>query len=700
MSLGLTLTIVLVSVAYYKLKYRDLPPGPIGLPYIGYWPFLYSQDAHLQMQALKDKYGHIFSFTSFGRLYVNFGSIKLLREAHIGKSECFAGRFRDFNVLAYVFKDGIGFLNEEQWKELRKFILLILRERGIVSFKDNLSGSMYEAIKSTVDLLNAKKEEPVNIIEIMTSKCSSILRRMLFGEDGMSEEQVQELVKIYEAVMRIMQPKNMTLTGEFSRKAILHGGRHLRSEGIGMIAGLITSISPVPLALTLIAVLIAVAFYNLKNRDLPPGPIGLPYVGYWPFLYSQDAHVQMEAFKKKYGDIFSFTSFGRLYINLGSFKAVREAHIGKAECFGGRFTDFNLLSYVFRDGVGFLNGEPWKELRKFFLQALKERGVITVKDSLSGSMYEAIKSTVEFLKEKKEEPVNIIEIVNRKCNAILRQMLFGENGMSEEQMRELIEIYEAIMQIQTPKNLTLTGDIPRYFSTYNEENIRDIIDDYFKERDARRSKGDPTARYFTDKALMSTLKQIVGDGVLAVAAFVCLIIKILLDHPEEQTKVYEEIVDVVGTDRQPTIEDKNKLTYTNAFILEALRTSDFFAYSPSLECTKETNLRGYRIPKGAITVVQIYSSHYDPEVYEEPEKFNPSRYVLKDAKKRPELPITFGVGKRSCIGEGFTMMQIFLFLTTIIKNFELALPKGVKTTTFEDLITGKLLLVARPRNDK
>ncbi|XP_055946604.1 cytochrome P450 2F3-like [Argiope bruennichi] len=497
-----------------------------------------------------------------------------------------------------------------------------------------------------------------------------------------------------------------------------------------MIVGLITSISPVPLALTLIAVLIAVAFYNLKNRDLPPGPIGLPYVGYWPFLYSQDAHVQMEAFKKKYGDIFSFTSFGRLYINLGSFKAVREAHIGKAECFGGRFTDFNLLSYVFRDGVGFLNGEPWKELRKFFLQALKERGVITVKDSLSGSMYEAIKSTVEFLKEKKEEPVNIIEIVNRKCNAILRQMLFGENGMSEEQMRELIEIYEAIMQIQTPKNLTLTGDIPRYFvfpflkgfqtamindqkmekilykvidvhkSTYNEENIRDIIDDYFKERDARRSKGDPTARYFTDKALMSTLKQIVGDGVLAVAAFVCLIIKILLDHPEEQTKVYEEIVDIVGTDRQPTIEDKNKLTYTNAFILEALRTSDFFAYSPSLECTKETNLRGYRIPKGAITVVQIYSSHYDPEVYEEPEKFNPSRYVLKDAKKRPELPITFGVGKRSCIGEGFTMMQIFLFLTTIIKNFELALPKGVKTTTFEDLITGKLLLVARPRNSK
>ncbi|GBN96745.1 hypothetical protein AVEN_12197-1, partial [Araneus ventricosus] len=90
---------------------------------------------------------------------------------------------------------------------------------------------------------------------------------------------------------------------------------------------------------------------------------------------------------------------------------------------------------------------------------------------------------------------------------------------------------------------------------------------------------------FHNKALMSSLKQMLGDGVVAVAGFVCLIIKILLDHPEEQEKVHEEIVDVVGTDRQPTVEDKSKLTYTNAFILEALRTSDFFAYSPSLECT-------------------------------------------------------------------------------------------------------------------
>ncbi|GFY41614.1 cytochrome P450 2B12 [Trichonephila inaurata madagascariensis] len=224
---------------------------------------------------------------------------------------------------------------------------------------------------------------------------------------------------------------------------------------------------------------------------------------------------------------------------------------------------------------------------------------------MSGSMYDAIKSTIDEIKAMKDEPINMVELVTNKCNAILRNMLFSENGMSEEQIREVNENYSSVMECMTTTNLLLTGDFARYCifpfmkgfktamnnnknvekvlynvidvhkSTYNEDHMRDIIDDYFKERDNRRSKGDPTAQYFTDRALMYTLKQIVGDGVLAVASFVCLILKTLLDHPEEQKKVYDEVIEKIGADRQPTIEDKNKLTYTNAFILESLRTSDF-----------------------------------------------------------------------------------------------------------------------------
>ncbi|GBO30717.1 hypothetical protein AVEN_65812-1 [Araneus ventricosus] len=56
--------------------------------------------------------------------------------------------------------------------------------------------------------------------------------------------------------------------------------------------------------------------------------------------------------------------------------------------------------------------------------------------------------------------------------------------------------------------------------------------------------------------------------------------------------------------------------------------------------------------------------------------------------------------KRACIGEPFTMMQVFLFLTSIVKNFELVLPDGAKASTSEELMAGKLLVVARPRSQK
>ncbi|GFY79027.1 uncharacterized protein TNIN_65571 [Trichonephila inaurata madagascariensis] len=118
-----------------------------------------------------------------------------------------------------------------------------------------------------------------------------------------------------------------------------------------MITESITSISPVSLAIALVFILLAVVYYNLKNKELPPGPVGLPYIGYWPFLSNQTCNQHMMDLKKKYGDVLCFTSAGRLYVNLGSFKAIREAHINKADCFGGRYKDFNLLSYVFEDVI-------------------------------------------------------------------------------------------------------------------------------------------------------------------------------------------------------------------------------------------------------------------------------------------------------------------------------------------------------------
>ncbi|KFM82285.1 Cytochrome P450 2J1, partial [Stegodyphus mimosarum] len=472
----------------------------------------------------------------------------------------------------------------------------------------------------------------------------------------------------------------------------------------------ILNASPYSLTITVIAVLLGFIYYITRDRGLPPGPTGVPILGIYPFLKNDDLYLQLDKYVRKYGDVCSFRVAGKLFICLGSLKVIREAHISNSESFGGRYTDFNVLTTLFGDGVLFTNGEAWKTLRKFFLNTFRDIGLKSMKGNVTGPVYDTIDSTIKELHSLKGEPVDIVELVNAEFMNTARCTFFGEDGISMELYRKYLDYYTIAAEDLIRTTAFLFGTIPKYFifpfnseyhasiasqkkmeailfqivdqheKTLDENHNRNIIDAYLKERNARRRKGDPTAEYFTKKALAGSLAQFAGDGHQAVIIFVGRLFLSLVQHPEVQEKIYEELLDVVGPDRNPGVEDKSNLPYTNAFMNELSRTAQVFPFFPSLLCTKETTLKGYRIPKGSITLLNFWAAHHDPEIFEDPYKFDPSRYLTSSGKPRAELPVTFGIGKRSCIGESYTMTLVFLYLVTIVKNFRLSLPQGESYT--------------------
>ncbi|GBO17601.1 hypothetical protein AVEN_13133-1, partial [Araneus ventricosus] len=167
-----------------------------------------------------------------------------------------------------------------------------------------------------------------------------------------------------------------------------------------MIDGNIFAVSPVLLIISLTILVFSTAYFLLRNRGLPPGPVGLPFFGYWPFMNSGNCHLKLNEMKKKYGDIFSFRVTGCLYINLGSQRAIREAHLSKADCFNERLSKFSLLSHIFEEGIGFIYGEPWKIIRRFFLKLFKRRLENSIKTKEVDSLYDSIKSTISDLEDK------------------------------------------------------------------------------------------------------------------------------------------------------------------------------------------------------------------------------------------------------------------------------------------------------------
>ena len=112
-----------------------------------------------------------------------------------------------------------------------------------------------------------------------------------------------------------------------------------------------TLVSPYPLVVSLLAIGIAIVYLLLQDKGLPPGPTGLPYIGYWFFSNDKPLYKELAELGKKYGDVFSFRYFGHVYINLGSIKAIREVHVTKSDYFAARMADFSILTQTFGDGI-------------------------------------------------------------------------------------------------------------------------------------------------------------------------------------------------------------------------------------------------------------------------------------------------------------------------------------------------------------
>lgn len=481
-------------------------------------------------------------------------------------------------------------------------------------------------------------------------------------------------------------------------------------------------------ALLSILICSVLLYVCLKWCGTQHGPMGLPYIGYYPFLRN-DCHVQLLELARKYGDTFLIRCTGQVYVHLGSLKAIKEAHITKSDCFSKRTTNFTLFQDTFSEGLGFSNDEKWRVLRKFFSHRLKEFGLgrKTQEDLMAGELERIVK----LFRESKGREIDVLGCFTEITTTVILRLLLGGTKVDDDDTRSLIKNFNFMMTILTSRAALLAGPLLKYILQYimpdirrcqkcrkkmestllkiirecekefSKDNIRNLADCFISEREELREKGDSKYKVFTESALVSTILQFFTDGSVSIGLLTALVLKELANLPDVQNAIQREVDEVVGTNRLPSWDDRSKTPYTNSVIYEVLRTCDFFPIFASLECTKEATIDGCHVPKGAITLVNFYAALYDPEVYEEPHKFDPTRFLLnEDRKPKSEVPIIFGIGKRACTGEPLTSMELFLFVTTVLQNFTLHLPEGDSDFSLETknaYAEERILLQARPR---
>ncbi len=149
---------------------------------------------------------------------------------------------------------------------------------------------------------------------------------------------------------------------------------------------------------------------------------------------------------------------------------------------------------------------------------------------------------------------------------------------------------------------------------------------------------------------------------------------LLSTHPEVERRLAAEVAQLEG--RAPTLADLPKLSYTKQVMEETMRL-----YPPAWAVGRRTieddEIGGFHIPKKTDVMLMPFATHRDPRFWENPEGFDPDRFLPENVAKRHKFAFfPFAAGPRMCIGSAFAMMEMQLVLAMVMQKFRVDLVPG------------------------
>ncbi|EOA14850.1 hypothetical protein CARUB_v10028165mg [Capsella rubella] len=472
-------------------------------------------------------------------------------------------------------------------------------------------------------------------------------------------------------------------------------------------------------------------YTNYKRRfpPLPPGPWGLPIIGNLPFL-QPELHTYFQGLAKQHGPIFKLWLGAKLTIVVSSPEVAQEILRTNDTIFANR--DIPAVApgntYGGSEILWSPYGPKWRMLRKLCVNRLLSNAML---DSSVELRRGETRRTVRYLADQARlgKPINLGEQISLMNVNIVRQMLWGTTVKGEE--REIVEA-EFLELVTEMNGLLLKPNISDFFPVLSRFDLQGLVkrmrrpaqrmdrifDRIINQRLGTGSGSDERVVDFLDVLLkvkdekddktnltMNDVKALLMDMVLGGTDTSLHVIEFamaeLLHNPEIMKRAQQELDKVVGTDKVVDESHISKLPYILAIMKETLRLHTI-APLLSPRCPSQTTVvGGFTIPKDSKIFINVWAIHRNPNIWEDPLKFDPDRFLDRsyDFIGNDFSYLPFGSGRRMCPGLAMGERVVLYNLATFLHSFDWIIPQAERVgieETFGITLKLKNRLVATP----
>ncbi|XP_070536200.1 steroid 17-alpha-hydroxylase/17,20 lyase-like isoform X2 [Ptychodera flava] len=458
----------------------------------------------------------------------------------------------------------------------------------------------------------------------------------------------------------------------------------------------------------------------MTSNEYPEGPsFSLPFLGNMLQL-GDDPHHKLRNMSKKYGKILSVKLGDRQAVVLNSMELLREAMVQKGQDFNARAPLKLYEELASRSNKGLrLAEEPyWRISRKIADSALKMVGHEKWEKIIEDEAKTLI-ATLKEIEDRRFDPAPDLDfaVTNVMCTALFSTrykrddkeflMLYqNQRVINDNIWKSSPQDYFSFIKYLPDSDKTTDfrlavaardaffhRKLMEHKSTFQHDRIRDVTDALIKAR--MEVQADIPDITIGDEYLEVLIWDLFDGACATTAAVIKWLLVYLLNFSHVQDKVHQELQSVLGDD-PVTVADRVRLPYLQATILETLRLSPPLPLTVPHRATLTSKITQYNIPKDTIIILNLWAMQRDPDVFLDAEVFMPDRFIDPDTNHLYPLSSMnfqpFGAGPRRCPGESFAMMQLFLFTSFLLHQYNVELaPGGVMPST-----TGELQKVLQP----